>query len=82
MSGLVLIISFPEQWGGGSEEAEKFLYPHAVKPEAVQSFLTKTFGENALLVGIRNSKPDMLDGWRCSDVQFDWIDKTQAPENS
>ncbi|HOO81500.1 MAG TPA: hypothetical protein PK513_03240 [Alphaproteobacteria bacterium] len=68
------------------QEAQRFLELGVVNNQGrfdtqrVQSHLTKVFGKNAVLVGIKSSKPDMFNGWRCDDIRFDWVDKTEQPD--
>ncbi|MCB1562102.1 MAG: hypothetical protein KDJ75_00860 [Alphaproteobacteria bacterium] len=79
---------FPRTMGKGHPDAGRMVrlgtiydtHSRGVDHKTAQGHLTQMFGDNALLVAIDGSKPDMLNGWRCEDVRFYWVDKTDTPD--
>jgi hypothetical protein len=67
-------------------EAKKLLQSGATRSsngtkfhvDRVQGHITRVFGENATLVGIKDSKPNLLEGMTCQDVRFDWVYKNHT----
>jgi len=71
--GLKLKSAFADSF---DSETRSKIVSNGSSPEEAQSLLNKQFGEKALLVGMRNTKRDLLDAYRY--IRFDYIEVPEA----